>query len=1155
MTQIGYTFDDEVVVFTAQEVAPKVTGWLVKDKTDSLRVDSWVAGNAALCDALGALRMYGESHPETVRFESERLVAKHAAVAVLGAEQARALGLPNRPPFVLSTDASGVIGSPGFKLVVRWLKAGQSITTQRRGAFLETAEGTFLIPEPLYSAVELAEDFDAGVVDLPDHWAALARFRRLLDPKASDTDDPVEMSGFLQGLRIYTGAALSLALSGDIDDIDFDPVLFDNDTAREAAAEGRPLTEGDGMLPTEMLQAFQRHENRGFRAFQGAKRSYLLGQNTYLIVDKDLESALQVIREMQQAGSAERRAFAANPRAFIAERLAEEARARDSEAEREDEDAEEEIEDRAASLFVETPEYVDRAIGIGVWEKPKLDFLPYAPNIWLPETFALELGGVWVRLDDEAVVALRIQVDEAIKSGRPHVDYQNLRIPATSEVRDKLAGTVGIEKPQQPQDDDDSNDRKSDGKDDSGETPLPTVIRVHDNFVEENWSPQSPPREAFIDAEAPQTVGTPLLDHQREALEWQITAWKAGHLGVLNADDQGLGKTLQTLAFLAWLQEHMANEPPEHRKPALIVAPTGLLRTWAAEEQTHLTGIRLGARIDVHGSNLRSLRVPNLNGKDTDDGKPRLSFENLQAAIDKGKGHRWWLLTTYETLANYQHSFRTIDFSTVVFDEIQKIKNVRTLIALAARTVKADFRIGLTGTPIENHVADLWAIMDAITPGRSDSPGRLGSLHDYLERYRVVTEAGMRELYARLFKDVRNGDQHWPPVAQRRFKENEIADLPRKDCRLYPSTMPETQAQAYEQARYHLTDSAHGSALKLLHHIRGVSLHPEPPNTAQDIDAYFARAARFEAMRRILERIRERGERALIFTEDRRMQAFTGEWLRSKFKLDKVRIINGATTIARRKQYVTEFQRHMEADGGFDVMILSPRAAGVGLTLTAATHVIHLSRWWNPAVEEQCNDRIYRIGQKRDVTVHLPLAIHPAYREQSFDCVLNNLMRRKSSLARAALWPPIDSDYDNGMLVTGVSNAEPLDPTEFDECDWKGFEDWVLERARTSGDWAVSGTPRSGDGGADAILRARHRQATDAVVQVKHTTDLGRLIGEAAVHDVLRAEPAYDVHKPELVVVTNARGFTDGTRKLALENNVKLVDRDHLGLWPSHVLG
>ena len=1148
MIRVKYTRTDQNVVFTVKSVSPGVADRLLGAKTDAKSIDRWAAGDAARCSALGTLRMYGEEHSGTVRFEDQRIVASHAAVAALGARQTRALGLPDRPPFVLYTDTSGVIGSAGFKLTARWLDAGHPVETRRQGVFLDTAKDTFIIPEPLYSALELADNFDGGM-DLADHWGALARFRRLLDPDFGETEDPIEMSSFLRGLRIFTGAAMTLTLSGTEEDVDFDPVLFNADTIQKAEEEGRPLAERDGMLPEDLLQAFKSHKNTGFRAFEAAKGSYLLAGNTYLVVDDDLETALQLVREKQQAGPAERQAFAANPRAAIAEHLAGKVQARDGAASKQDETTrEEEIEARAASLFIETPEYFDRAIGIGIWKKPNLEFLPDPPNVWLPEIFSLELAGVWVRLDVDAVKELRSKIDEAIDAGQPEVNYRGDSIPATPEVRNKLAGVIGTERPLRLQD----NEVSSGGDGDSAEV----VVLVKDNFVEENWSPQRPPRESRIRATRPKNLKTQLFDHQRKALEWQIEAWQAGHLGVLNADDQGLGKTLQTLAFLAWLQTQMAKGPPENRKPALIVAPTGLLRIWQAEEETHLSGTRLGAHIDAFGDSLKNLRRPDLTGKDTDDGEPHLSFEKLLSAIARENGHNFWVLTTYRTLADYQHSFRQIDFSVVVFDEIQQIKNAQTLIALAARSVKANFRIGLTGTPIENQIADLWAIMDAIAPGDSDNPGRLGTLQDFLNRYRPVTEPGMRELHDRLFKPVKNGGHCWPPIAQRRLKESEIADLPRKDYRLYPSTMPQIQAEAYERARRYLTDGARGAALKLLHHIRGVSLHPEPPESVQGkVDAYFARAARFESVRRILTRIHDRSERVLIFTENKRMQAFVAQWLRSEFELENVRIINGDTKPAKRKQYVGEFQSHLEADSGFQAMILSPRAAGVGLTLTAATHVIHLSRWWNPAVEEQCNDRIYRIGQTRDVTVHIPLAIHPAYREQSFDCVLNDLMRRKSLLARAALWPPTESDFDNGMLVAGVSGTEPLDPTGIDDLDWAAFESWAMDRARESGDWEVSETPRSGDGGADIILRSRRRHATAAIVQAKHTTDRKRLINEAAVREVLRAKSVYEVHSPQLVVITNARGFTDSARRLALENDVKLIDRDRLGLWPSHVLG
>ena len=735
MIQISHTYDDKRVVFTAEGATPGMLGRLFRGKKEAGNVDDWVADDAARCGALGALRMFDEDHPGTVLVEADRLEAAHIAVASLDASQARALGLPGRPPHVFAADAVGVIGSPDFALSARWLDAGAPVPASRCGAFLETARGVFLIPEPLLSAIKLADGFDAGTVELPDHWAALARFRRLLDPKAG-TDDPTEMSGFLRSLRIYTGAALSLALTGTSDEVDFDPILYDIETTNQAEEEGRPLSERDGMLPEGELQTFQSHSKTGFRAFATVKRSYLLGRNTYLIVDDDLEIALQVVREKQRAGPAERRAFAANPRAAIAERLAEISRARGDGPDREGEDAsEEDAEARATILFIETPEYADRAIGIGIWEKPSLEFLPHESNVWLPETFALELGGVWVHLDQEAVEDLRRKVDQAIEEGETYVKHKGRRIPATAEVQNKLSDAIGTERPRGEDDDGKDGPAKEYQK-----APGKIVVNVEENFVEENWPPDDiPQRLALIPPEPLSKISTPLLPHQLSALEWQIEAWRAGLPGVLNADDQGLGKTLQTLTFLAWLQGNMERGPPEKCKPVLVVAPTGLLRTWEHEEETHLTGTRLGVRLRVYGPNLVDLKTTGLAGRDTDDGEPRLGLEDLRSSINRGHGHNWWLLTTYDTLKNYQHSFRQIDFSAVVFDEIQKIKNVRTLVALAARGVKADFRIGLTGTPIENHVADLWAIMDAVVPGR------LGTLREYVERYRVVTETNMSE--------------------------------------------------------------------------------------------------------------------------------------------------------------------------------------------------------------------------------------------------------------------------------------------------------------------------------------------------------------------------------------------------------------------------
>ena len=153
------------------------------------------------------------------------------------------------------------------------------------------------------------------------------------------------------------------------------------------------------------------------------------------------------------------------------------------------------------------------------------------------------------------------------------------------------------------------------------------------------------------------------------------------------------------------------------------------------------------------------------------------------------------------------------------------------------------------------------------------------------------------------------------------------------------------------------------------------------------------------------------------------MQFRFAEIVRHLFGLEKIDVINGDTPIPRRQEIVNSFQHHLTHDGGFDMLILGPKAAGTGLTLTAATHVIHLSRWWNPAVEEQCNDRVHRIGQSKPVSVHIPMALHPELGAASFDSLLQSLMQRKRKLAEQALWPMGDSLSEVAGLTASVASA------------------------------------------------------------------------------------------------------------------------------------
>lgn len=542
----------------------------------------------------------------------------------------------------------------------------------------------------------------------------------------------------------------------------------------------------------------------------------------------------------------------------------------------------------------------------------------------------------------------------------------------------------------------------------------PIILDTADNLEELKWAVRIKPRKARTPLGLPDVVQTALKPHQIDSFQWKLNAWSAGLPGILNADEQGLGKTLQAIAFLAWMKENQAHKTEGATGPVLVVAPTSLLENWELEVDKHLKAPGLGNVIRLYGSALGGKKRPGPQGVETQSGSALLDLSDLEEAIRERRGHRYWVLTTYTTLTNYQHSLGKIPFSTAVFDEIQTIKNLASLRAKAAMAVNADFRIGLTGTPIENSMIDLWAIMEQLTAGR------FGALSDFRARFGEPAEGNMHDLHALLF----DGQDGLPPVAMRRLKDQVARDLPRKARRIYPRLMPSGQAVASEDARAKLSSGTRGAALKMLHHIRSVSVHPDAEAAAGDAD-YVAMSARLQATMDILKKIQARKERALVFIEHVRMQHRFVEILKRSFNLPQVGLINGSTPIPRRQEIVTRFQRHLSRDEGFEVLVLGPKAAGTGLTLTAATHVIHLSRWWNPAVEEQCNDRVHRIGQTLPVTVHVPMAIHPEYQQNSFDCLLHSLMTRKRRLASSALWPMGDTDEDARRLQQMLAAQVP----------------------------------------------------------------------------------------------------------------------------------
>lgn len=927
-----------------------------------LQVSDWgsvrteVNGRPASTAPLLALLANG-----TVRASTDQSVnVSHGIAAHWDRHQVRQLGLPDVAPFRLSIRGQGILTSPSFRFIFQLQdhRGRPMIGGKRQGMILSVGQDLFTLLNPLYALIEGLERFNAAHdTDIDARFEAWGALKVLLPEDAI-------VDGQLRSMNIARADALTLDTPmGD----DFDPVLLAR--PRQSAddserGEAAPLST---ILPT----ARQRDFAEGFRRFEGAQRRYAVTGNWYLMIPEDLRSALQVVRDIQGEPAEQRRAFLADPHAILKERLAGKVSG-------------ESIDD----LFEETPSFLSARVRcLGEWNPKAHAFVTPSGIDWMPldegsgstPPFPMprapesrvgvptRAGLVQVAVKDVPEVIERIRV--AMAEGREFVEWQGQHIPAdreTSCVFEALAGSGnhGVQGP--------------------GLVPL-----ILDNLDTLDYSPGAR-RSVSHGGGLPAALRSRLFPHQVSGLKWLQAHWSSGSPGALLADDMGLGKTIQTLAFMAWVQEQ-ADAGSAVRKPQLVVAPTGLLRNWEAEAEIHLASPGLGRLVRAYGPELARL------GERTT--LERRSF--LQDQVD-------WVLTTYETLRDKIRLFVDVPWRVVVFDEAQRIKNPAARVTDMAKSLDAELTLALTGTPVENSLSDLWCIVDAVQPGFL---GAHGAFRDVYGRPAVDDPDALVPL-----KDKLEHESN-PALLLRRMKEDHLQGLPEKHTHVEQRPMSRVQADAYDRivgaARSAVGQA--GGMLEALQGLRRVSLLPEDPGDEGLTDRHIDNSARLTALVEILDGVHTKGEKALVFLEFLGLQADLIPYLRQRYGMTNDPIcINGSTPGPQRKRHVDAFQCRPE--GSFDVMVLSPKAAGVGLTLTAANHVIHLSRWWNPAVEDQCTDRAYRIGQSRDVHVYYPLAVHPSHGDRSFDQNLHRLLEKKRGLSRSVLAPVGASDADRDRL-------------------------------------------------------------------------------------------------------------------------------------------
>lgn len=768
-----------------------------------------------------------------------------------------------------------------------------------------------------------------------------------------------------------------------------------------------------------------------------------LGGGTYLFMPPDTQHVVEAIRDINHASPDERMRFLENPRQAIMKALAKAGVKDDS------------LDDLVNFTFVETPEFIsDRVKALGPWQRQTLSFMQPIKTDWYADgadRAGLVLHGQFFCLTQAELEKLISDLHEASVKGDALVKVKDTMIPVESINAASLLECCRKVFPQTTDKDGKPDEpyRDNKGEEDKVESNAEERVQfgpdIKRNLEALEYQAELVNRTPWQHPLSTLSSGLSLLPHQEEALSWLKDLWNRGIPGALLADDMGLGKTIECLAFAAWLAEGM--KAADSALPTLIIAPAGLLENWLTEGRKWL-GEAYGRGLDLSAASVRRMMKQSLTER----------TEQLEGCT--------WAVTTYESVRNQQEFFFQQNWGLIVLDEAQRIKNPTALLTECIKGLKSEFLLAMTGTPVENTFMDLWSILDATVPGV------MGSAKTFSNRFCrgddvASAETAGRELNALLLgqksTEIAGGpsgtdlssDAASPEDAKgiqlmlRRLKTDRLKDLKAKIEKLYRVPMPPEQAAAYQKVLNLRNSSLNGKAsipgLQLLHMLSAACLSPKKIGAAGSArasiggaskkglasenstfvltDEDIANSARFTALFKILDEVKAKNEKAVVFVLHVALQRALARKIQQHYKLEKEPgIINGMMLAAARQRVVREFQRPEKA-GQFDVVILTSRAAGTGLTLTAANHVVHLERWWNPAVEDQCSDRCWRIGQTKDVVVHIPIAAFPGDGLETFDEKLQMFLTTKRARSQSVLMPSNDNAFA-GELMTAVFGDE-----------------------------------------------------------------------------------------------------------------------------------
>ncbi|MFA5518079.1 MAG: SNF2-related protein [Spirochaetota bacterium] len=628
------------------------------------------------------------------------------------------------------------------------------------------------------------------------------------------------------------------------------------------------------------------------------------------------------------------------------------------------------------------------------------------------------------------------------------------------------------------------------------------------------------------------------FDFQMIGIKWLCSSFYQmnDNSGCLLADDMGLGKTLQILSFLYYLKYD------SKIKKVLVISPKTLIDNWSS---ANINKSADNGEIEKFYKN----EFTPLPIRNRDDMK-YIKNENTDIVLASYDS----IMHNCKTRERFLETFGEVDWDVIICDEAQQIKNPRTKRTVAVQSLKAKFKIACTATPIENKIDDLWTLYDWL------SPGLLGTLTEFKKKYQIKNKKNdYKKIHDSLAERLNN-------YFIRRTKEEELKGrIPKKTIVVNKISITMYQKQKLEELMKVYRQAENSIFLEYIGKLIGIMGYPDFSNSSlleENVSSFEAKSKKFEWLRMTLETISSNKEKVLIFTPSKILQRLLRKFILEKFNYDAL-IINGDVNPEKR---LPEIKKCMEYSG-FGCIILSPVVAGYGLTITEANHVIHFSRGWNPAKENQATDRVYRIGQKKPVKVYYPIVTfgdekcyefssNDEYYESDIiiqddptpDENLDILIRKKGRLLKnffsvtesidqtelfQSFFHPADENQDDSKL----NFFQILEVIE-DNFEFEALAALIFEKMG----FKTILTPKTSDYGVDVIVES-YSEGNPLLLQVTKASNINKNIPINKAREIIPSKGIYEKSlgkKCNIGILTNGKVNKDD--KILLEHKIQIFD-------------